>query len=63
MRNTDLHLEPNPFASAVLYLSRFQLCRIPISRVKWQSQGIQPVPFLAIPVFAKHVDRVGQVGG
>lgn len=63
MRNTDLRLEPNPFPSAVLYLSRFQLCHIPISRVKWQSQRIQPIPFLAIPVFVKHLNRAEQVGG
>lgn len=57
MGNTDLHLEPNPFPSAGLYLSRLQLCHIPISRFNWQSQGIQPIPFLAIPGFAKHVGK------
>lgn len=61
-RNTELRLETNPFPSALLCISRFQLYHFPMFRVKQQREeaGIQPVPFLAIPVLVKHVGRWGQ---
>lgn len=63
MRNTDLRLEPNPFPSAVLCISRLQIYHIPIFRVKQQRQEIQPVPFIAIPMFVTHVSRWVTEGG